>query len=233
MSKKRGPYSSPRQQERRKRILEAAAVELESRGFSALSMQRIAEVSDVSTKTLYNLFGSLDLLLLDAASQHLVDLQESAPVLAAEPGIPRLVAYASASVKRFEFLPDYARAVISILIRAELDPEAAYARFGPVQRFALSALSTAADRGELRADLDLKALSYLIAANEWGAVLLWEKKLLTVEQLEPQIRLNNLLTLIPLCLGKCKQLLEQELAKLFDAGLPAFPDLQLATSDSS
>jgi AcrR family transcriptional regulator len=233
MSKKRGPYSSPRQQERRKRILEAAAVQLEKHGFSALSMQSVAEASDVSTKTLYNLFASLDLLLLDAASQHLVDLQKSSHVLDAEPGILRLVAYASASVQRFEKMPEYARTVISILIRAELDSDAAYARFGPIQRFAYSSLCIAAENNELRADLDLQALSYVFSANEWGAVLLWEKGLLTVEQLEPQIRLNNLLTLIPLCLGKRKKFFEKELAKLFETGVPAFPDLQLATSGTN
>lgn len=223
MSKKRGPYSSPRQQERRERILGVAGLQLEKHGLSALSMQSIAEVSEVSTKTLYNLFGSLDMLLLDAASQHLVNLQESDQVLEADAGISRLLAYASSSVKRFELLPEYARAVISILIRADLDYESAHARFGPVQRFAYASLSTAAEQGELRPDLDLSAVSYLVAANEWGAVLMWEKGLLKVEQLERLIRLNNILTLVPLCLGDCKQALELELARLLQEGAGSFP----------
>ena len=58
MSTERGRYSSPNQQERRRRILGAARTQLDSRGLTALTMQSIADTSDVSLKTLYNLFGS-------------------------------------------------------------------------------------------------------------------------------------------------------------------------------
>ena len=224
MNKKRGPYSSPRQQERRIRILRAAGDLFEEHGYSALSMQSIAEVSGVSTKTLYNLFGNLDSLLQAQALQRLDDLQDSAPVHDAEAGIPRLLAFTAGSMRLFENRPVPGRAVISILLRAELDPEMALERFGPVQRFAHASLAIAQEQGELREGLDLAAIANLFAASEWGVVLLWEKGLLDVSQLRHQISLNNYLTLIPLCVGERKTILENELEELLSSGETGFDE---------
>ena len=214
MRKTRGPYSSPRQQDRRLRILRAAGTQLEKHGFAALTMNSIAAVSYVSTKTLYNLFGSLDGLLLEAAAELLVDLEQSDFVQQSEAGIPRLLAFTIGSMKQFEAMPDYARAIISILVRAELEPAAAYARMGVVQRFAYAALGIAAEQGELRPGLDLHELSSLVAANQWGAVLLWEKGLLRLDQLAAHISLSHYLILTPACSGTRKRSMEAKLHEL-------------------
>ena len=220
MSKKRGPYSSPRQQDRRRRVLRAAGLQLEKYGLGALTMHSIAEVSEVSTKTLYNLFGSRDQLLLEAALEQLVDLEHSPEVLEAEPGLPRLHAYTTGSMQQFEEMPEYARAVISIMLRAELDPETASTRFGPVQRFARESLGVASEQGELRDGLDLSRLSYQIAANVWGVVLLWEKGILGLEQLQPAVSLNHYLALTPLCVGTRRELMEAGLHEVLQPSDP-------------
>ena len=225
MSKKRGPYSSPRQQVRRLRILRMAGIQLEKYGLAALTMQSIAEVSEVSTKTLYNLFGSRELLLLEAASELLADLEQSDFVRRSKPGIPRLLAYTAGSMKQFEEMPQYARVIISILLRADLDHETAYARLGPLKRFAHACLSIATEQRELRAGLDLDALSYLIAANQWGSVLLWEKGLLELGQLQTQVSLSHYLTLTPLCIGKRKVSMEAKLNELLSQVAAATPVL--------
>ena len=56
MAKVRGKYASPAQAERRKRILRETLKLLAAESPSDISMAQIAELSDVSTKTLYNLF---------------------------------------------------------------------------------------------------------------------------------------------------------------------------------
>ena len=69
MAKVRGSYASPAQAERRTRILRETLKLLASESPSDISMAQIAELSDVSTKTLYNLFKSRNGLLLAAAAQ--------------------------------------------------------------------------------------------------------------------------------------------------------------------
>ena len=83
MAKVRGRYASPAQAERRKRILRETLKLLASESPSDISMAQIAELSDVSTKTLYNLFKSRNGLLLAAAAQTRADTQNSANVMSA------------------------------------------------------------------------------------------------------------------------------------------------------
>lgn len=186
-------------------------------------MQGIAELSDVSTKTLYNLFGNRDLLLLEVASQSLIDLEASDAVTGAEPGLPRLLAFTAGAMRQFEEEPNYARAVISIIVRADLGVEDAYARMGPVLRFALQCLQEANERGELRQGLDLEELAYLVACNQWGVVLLWEKGLLGLDQLVTQVSLSHYLALTHLCRGRRKTAMKKEMEALLEStvGAPA------------
>ena len=67
MAKIRGKYASPAQTERRKRILRETLKLLQHASPADISMAQIAELSDVSTKTLYNLFKSRNGLLLAAS----------------------------------------------------------------------------------------------------------------------------------------------------------------------
>jgi AcrR family transcriptional regulator len=211
LSKRRGPYSSPLQQARKQRILHAARLQLERHGLAALTMQSIAESSETSLKTLYNLYGSRDLLLLAAAAELLDDLEESVPVQNSEPGIPRLLAFTAGVMKGFEYTPEYARVIVSILMRAEKDHPSANAQLGRIQEIAHEALCTANEQGELEPGLDLEELSCLVCANQWGIALLWEKGMLGLEQLEVQTNLNHYLTLTPLCRGKRKKMMKQKL----------------------
>lgn len=229
MTRKRGPYSSPRQRERRRRILHEAGRLVQEVGYSALSMQSIAAASDVSPRTLYNQFGTLDLLLLDAAEQMLEELGDSGSVVREDAGIPQLLAFTAGTMRQFVEGPEYAHAVIAILLRADLAPDDAYERLGPVQRFAHRSLRIAQERGELRDDVDPQELSWLISSNEWGAVLQWEKGLLRVEQLEHLITLNNCMTLLPACRGARRRDLENRIKRLLRQ--PAGPGRIAAARD--
>jgi len=149
MSNRRGPYSSPAQLARRQRILHTARRQLEKNGLAALTMQSIADSSETSLKTLYNLYGSRDLLLLAAASELLDDLERSVLVQRSEPGIPRLLAFTEGVMKGFEYTPEYARTIITILLRCERDNPSANVQLGRIRRIAYEALGTAQEQGEL------------------------------------------------------------------------------------
>ena len=211
MSKKRGSYSSPLQQKRRQRILREARLQLETHDFSALTMQNIADTSEVSLKTLYNLLGSRDSLLLEAGLDLLDYLEHSPPIVIAAPCIERLLAYTEQAMKGFKATPRYARAVITLLLQAEGDNAAARSQLGRIQQFALACLTDAARQGEIRSDLDLEKFSQMIAANQWGATLMWEKGLTPLEELLEQTRLGHYLVLAPIARGKTKKALEAQL----------------------
>ncbi|GAB5451287.1 MAG: hypothetical protein Hals2KO_16150 [Halioglobus sp.] len=220
MSQKRGPYNSPRQMQRRRNILAAAHTEMRDHGLTSVTMKNIAERSGVSTKTLYNLFGSRDLLLLDAASVLLDDLEASDAVQCAKQGIPRLLAYTEAAMRGFEY-GEFARYIISILFAAEPDHPAVHAQLGRIQRIAYHALCAAEREGELKPGLDLDRLSHVIAANQWGVALMWEKGLIDRHGLELQTMTSHYLTLLSVCTGKRRRSLQDQLNQYLEPDVAA------------
>lgn len=210
MTKPQRKYASPRQLDRRQRILRSAAEHLENHGLAALSMSTIAGASKVSVKTLYNLFGSRDELLLQAAADTLTNLGESDTILTAEAGIPRLLAYVVGTMEDFLTAPTYAHAIISILAKAEMEPDLTEQHMGVVRRFAETSLRVAEANQELMAGVDVEEIAQHISANQWGAVLLWIKGLIEIDDLPRHVAYSHYMTLIPVCGGQRRQRLEQE-----------------------
>lgn len=207
---KRGPYSSPRQKQRRQDIMRAAVEQIEARGLSAVTMKDIAEASGVSTKTLYNLYGSRDLLLLEAASGILDALETSTQVQAAEPGIPRLLAYTERAMACFDMDGEFARFTISILLAGETDHPTVQHQLGLVQVLAEECLAEADARGEIVPGTSIEDVSRIIAANQWGVALLWEKGMMDLEQMKTHTLLSHLLTLASVTRGRRRKALEKE-----------------------
>lgn len=221
MGRQRGKYSSPLQQARQLRILRVAQSELKKHGVAGLTMKGVAEAGGVSLKTLYNVFGNRDLLLRRVATEQLNGLHNSAPVLAAEPGIPQLLAYVEGSMKLFSLNPEFSSLTIQILLRAEDDRYSPDNQVNSVLELTHAALCYATEQGELRGAIDLEALSTLLCGQQWGLVLMWEKGLLPLVQLHTPLALSHCLTLIPLCQGQRKQWLEAQVQELLTPSRPA------------
>ena len=102
MAKARGRYASRAQAERRMRILRETLKLLQEASPADISMGQIAELSDVSTKTLYNLFKSRNGLLLAAAAQTRADAQTSINVMSAPAGISRILELTRRTMDTFE-----------------------------------------------------------------------------------------------------------------------------------
>jgi AcrR family transcriptional regulator len=217
MSSKRGPYSSPRQRQRRHEILAAVRSQVAEHGLSSVTMKNIAEAGGVSTKTLYNLFGSRDLLLLAAVAELLDDLETSEQMRGVEAGIPTLMTFTEHAMQAFEG-GEFARYFFHILLGAEPDHPDAQAQLGRIQRIAFKSLLVAAEKGELEPGLNLEQISYAIAANQWGAAVLWEKGMLELEELRTQTRLGHCLILATLCRGERKKQIQQECQRLLALG---------------
>ena len=84
-------------------------------------------------------------------------------------------------------------------------------------------------QGELCPGLDLHELSFLVSENQWGAVLLWEKGLLRLEQLAPHISKHLFLTLTPLCQGQRLAWMNEQL----DSALIRGGQTSVSTAESS
>ena len=197
MASPRGKYASPAQRERRQRILRETLSLLEQETAASVSMSRIAELSDVSTKTLYNLFGSRSGLLLAAAAQTRSNILESEPLANAPEGLSRIIELTKRTMANFRTAPDFMASAMSVVVAISPDEEAQHHRIGITQQLFHESLLIAKAEGELKPGTDCLQLSQLMAASQWGVTLLWQKQLISLEALEQQAIMKHCLDLLP------------------------------------
>ncbi len=187
---------TPRQQERRERILAAARTALSENGYEGLNMRDLALTAGVSPTTLYNQFENKDTLVLAALSDMLQHIDWDVSATEAR-GIARVLARADAVTDQMNLHPAYAEAMILMLINAS--PEDAI-----VQILLNSAMGETGARvdemlelGEIEPDINREALLRRLATGGWAAILLWQKKIIPAEQFGHQYRENLLTSMWP------------------------------------
>jgi AcrR family transcriptional regulator len=207
----RGSYSSPRQEARQRRILEVARHEISTAGYDAITMQALALAAGVSNKTLYNLYGTKDQLLLAAVSDLLGNLEHHATVEAAEPGIPQLLAFTDVVFQQIVDTPRYAEVMARSLYQAPAGHKLVDVLLGGTVRVSERALDAEQEAGGFLATVDTGALASILAAHQWGLVLLWSKDLVTLDDIGRRARDSQRMTLLPLCTPDRRRALEGSL----------------------
>ena len=209
MTQPRGKYASPAQAERRKRILEETLRLLKEETPADISMAQIAECSDVSTKTLYNLFKNRNGLLLAAAAQTRAEALSSVPVISAPNGVVRIIELTRRTMDTFARSPAFMDSAMSVVVSISAEEEAEYHRVGSTQRWFYEALLAAESEGELIAGTNCLMLSQLLAASQWGVTLMWQKKLISLDTFRHQAILKHCVDLMPFCQTDTKDWLQE------------------------
>lgn len=214
MAKMRGKYASPAQAERRRRILRETLKLLQQESPADISMAQIADLSDVSTKTLYNLFTSRNGLLLAAAAQTRADTQNSANVMSAPAGIPRILELTRRTMDTFERSPEFMKSAMSVVVGISAEEEAEHHRVGMTQKWFHEALLVANSEDQLLPETDCILLSQLLAASQWGVNLMWQKGIISLETLRRQAVIKHCLYLMPFCRMETRNWLNDLLGSL-------------------
>jgi AcrR family transcriptional regulator len=211
---RRTNYSSPRQQERQQRILTVVREQITAAGYDGINVRDVAAASGVALKTLYNLYGSKDELMLAAVAELLSDVQQLEHVAGAEPGIPRYLAHTEAVARQIVATPAYADTVARSLFQAGRDHRLVDVLLGNSVRLLKENLQQALTQGELIENLEMEATARILAGHQWSVVLLWNKGLIALDAVPGAILRSSLLSLIPLCRGERRAQLEQQLGCL-------------------
>jgi hypothetical protein len=178
-------------------------------------MRGVAEASEVSLKTLYNVFGNRDLLLMRVATEGLNSLANNAVVKKSNPGLGQLLAYAEGAMTVYSTSPEFS--VVTIRILLQIDQEVAQIDnlIEMVRTLTRSSLVDACNNKELVDQVDIDSLATLLCAQQWGHVLMWEKGLISLAQLKLQLPLSHCLTLVPLSTRKSAIWLKRKTQTLF------------------
>ncbi|HBK12994.1 MAG TPA: hypothetical protein DDZ32_09135 [Gammaproteobacteria bacterium] len=217
MAKVRGRYASPAQAERRRRILRETLKLLQEASPADISMGQIAELSEVSTKTLYNLFKSRNGLLLAAAAQTRADTQTSINVMSVPVGISRILELTRRTMDTFERSPEFMNSTMSVVVGISAEDEAEHHRVGKTQKWFHEALLIAESEDQLLPGTDCMQLSQLLAASQWGVTLMWQKGLISTETLRRQATIKHCLDLMPFCRMETRKWLDDLLASMVES----------------
>ena len=109
---------TPKQQNRRAGILDAARKLVARHGYDGMIMRDVATLAKVSPTTLYNLYNTKDELLLEALRDSVADAARRTAEETSALGYERLVVHVHHSVQQTREEPAYSKAINQALLRA-------------------------------------------------------------------------------------------------------------------
>ncbi|RVU05701.1 TetR/AcrR family transcriptional regulator [Novosphingobium umbonatum] len=183
---------TPRQIERRQRILASARDLVSQHGCDAVSMRAIAAASGVTEKTLFNIFGNKDGLLAAAAYERSASVFVLASDLVPVPGWEWLIALCDAVANVTLEAPEMARALAGAVIdHLEMTGLAQL-----YDRHVGQAMRAMVEQGVLAEAAPLALLSHLVQLAMVSGVGFWAKGDLWDEELRPFLHLRLAETLL-------------------------------------
>ncbi len=192
---------TPRQAERKERILQAVRDHLSRYGYEGLSMREVANSASVSPTTLYNQFQNKDGLILAAQTEVLA--QVSASVAArAKSGIEHLIASAEAIAEQVVQNPRYAEAMTRMLFNGSPTDPICQILLGSVVQQNRNRILEMLELGEVHKDVDVDLFARTLAGDAWATILLWMKGFIALQDFKRDYVLRLLMTLAPVLTPK-------------------------------
>jgi AcrR family transcriptional regulator len=202
-------YNSERLIERHAMILEAARAELSLKGFHGVTMQGLAERAGVTKKTLYNVYGSKDQLLVTAISEVIDQYRDVSAE--GEPGIPAIITSRRAAVAKVVDSPEYASAMTSALIQAQSDDRLIELLIKDTVTWNHQQLEQASAKGELAGHVETGELAEQLTSLAWGQILLNYKDVLTIQAFAGKALLGTLQLLLGATRGERHRWVEEQI----------------------
>lgn len=196
---------TPRQRERRARILDATYSLLAAHGYEAVSMRLIARTAGVAERTLFNIYQTKHALIATSARERTDRILEEAGRLAPDRGIGFFLSLARTLALRTLDQPDVARVLAPVLVQHAdmVGLNQVYRRHvGP-------ALAELVAQDALDAGVT-EVLTALLGMRMVGAVTLWAGRGIADDALETHMRLAVCQILLPHACGALQPWARQE-----------------------
>jgi AcrR family transcriptional regulator len=205
---------TPRQKERRARILRTARELINEAGYAGMTTRELAARAEVSATTLFNLYNTKEELLLAALREQLggmnTELDEVQPAF----GWERIVSFHDVIASQAERTPAYAKAIVHALLQAAPGDALVRILIGNFQQEILQSLRNMKDKKQLNGGASPEDLAATLVGTFWGTQMLWDKGLVDNARLRRMSLVNCMSILAPAARGQAKKALEQRLAEI-------------------
>ncbi len=181
-------------EERRQRILDAAASLVRKTGGTDFSMLEVATVAEVSPATPYNLFRSKAALLYALLNRSLDQIIQESLTFSSDDPIERVLEAAGVAAAIFTRDPAFLRPLYQFLLGVrDLEHRPRFMERG--LEFWKTAFSAANHKGRLSKDIDHEGLARTLLMHFLGALDLWVHQELGEEAFRAQIVYGSALLL--------------------------------------
>lgn len=176
-------------EKRRERILDQARKMLAGGGYDALNLRALAQISEVTVPTIYNLIGNkaeiLKTLVMGAFTQFEVALESKLPCPTEE--LPALMIATFSEMIRHDVNSYRATALAVQRLENEPQERSDYGfRRAPLREFAGKLCRDAANEGLLRGEIDSDLLVEQMVRNHEVAFRDWAHRVISLEELSKQ-----------------------------------------------
>ncbi|MBT4162368.1 MAG: TetR/AcrR family transcriptional regulator [Gammaproteobacteria bacterium] len=205
---------TPKQEDRRHRILSAARDMVADHGYEGMVMSQVADRAGVSPTTLYNLFNTKDQLVMESLRELMAESAREVIAGSDGPGWRYLYETQKSGAAMVVRSPAYADAMLVALQRAKAGDDLVTVLIEIAARDLQVSMDAMAERGELREGVNTRELAIAVNGVYWSSFILWNKGVINLLQLEHAVLMNFLSLLIPSTVGETRAELEATLADL-------------------
>ena len=206
---------TPKQEDRRHRILTATRAMVAEHGYEGMVMSQVAESAGVSPTTLYNLYNTKDKLLLEALRELLLDNYQKIGLDSEGPGWLYLLKVVRNGAWLNITMPEYAEAIINTLLRSVPGDSLVKMLMINIQQDFHHSLKAMDKRDELRKGLDLNELATIMLGNYWSSFMIKSKGLLETEGLTGYLEFDLLALLSVITVGQTHVDIQSEIEAIW------------------
>ena len=206
---------TPRQEDRRHRILGVARQMVADYGYGGMVMSEVAERAEVSPTTLYNLYNTKDELLLEALRELMViSYQRVGEMSELGPGWKHLLKVMEYGAALRASEPAYAEAITDALLRAVQGDALTELLLRGVRQDFLLSLAKMEERGELKKEVDVEHLATILLGNYWSTFMMINKGMEAISRMRVSLLVNLLSVLIASSQGAARDEMETNLEEI-------------------
>ena len=198
---------------RRRQILDAARELIETDGRQALSMRRLAECAQLSTRTLYNLYGAKEDILYALMAESVREVDAKLAKLAPTDPLERSRVMLTVSIDQLCSRTAFNRALYRGF-EVEVDRARNFEVMSLARGRQQSVLEAAQEQGLLQKSVSPRVLAHHIITGYGNAVRLWCREVLDSDQLKAHTLHLRALCLLAVAVPATRTRLEREVEAL-------------------
>ncbi len=205
---------TPKQEDRRRRILSAARAMVADHGYEGMVMSQVAEKAGVSPTTLYNLYNTKDQLVMESLQELIAENQNRVIRESKAAGWELIMALVRNGAWMVSTEPAYAEAITHALLRATPGEALVTTLLEATRDNLVVSVKAMAANGELAEGIDVFELATSITGVYWSSFILWNKGLVNLQDMDRTLQVNSLAFLIGVSRGSARDAMQAELDRI-------------------